>query len=200
MPNNELSYKDYPDGTRAYFRDDVARGGGLSDITDKVDVQEISISSPGTGTAMEKATNVITSVLNNITLKRPYTIVNVIYDGIYRGQMNISAVASTYSYSIGTYMSYYTDFIFKFINANGTITVNQLFEYDINTISAPIIESRTTVDLPIRLYETGDEDYKGIVIYDKNNQERYRLLFTGGHLKFTSKNASGTTIVDTTLA
>ena len=27
MPNNELSYKDYPDGTRAYFRDDVARGG-----------------------------------------------------------------------------------------------------------------------------------------------------------------------------
>ena len=26
MPNNELSYKDYPDGTRAYFRDDVARG------------------------------------------------------------------------------------------------------------------------------------------------------------------------------
>ena len=28
MPN-ELSYKDYPDGTRAYFRDDVARGGSL---------------------------------------------------------------------------------------------------------------------------------------------------------------------------
>ena len=26
MPN-ELSYKDFPDGTRAYFRDDVARGG-----------------------------------------------------------------------------------------------------------------------------------------------------------------------------
>ena len=31
MPN-ELSDKDYPDGTRAYFRDDVARGGGLSDL------------------------------------------------------------------------------------------------------------------------------------------------------------------------
>ena len=29
MPNNELSYKDYPDGTRAYFRDDVARGGSI---------------------------------------------------------------------------------------------------------------------------------------------------------------------------
>ena len=25
MPNNELSYKDYPDGTKAYFRDDTAR-------------------------------------------------------------------------------------------------------------------------------------------------------------------------------
>lgn len=32
MPNNELSYKDYPDGTRAYFRDDTARGG-VADLT-----------------------------------------------------------------------------------------------------------------------------------------------------------------------
>lgn len=30
MPN-EISYKDYPDGTRAYFRDDTARGG-VADI------------------------------------------------------------------------------------------------------------------------------------------------------------------------
>lgn len=51
-------------------------------------------------------------------------------------------------------------------------------------------------DKPIRMYETGDEDYKSICIYDKNNVERYVLLFSGGHLRFTSKNASGTTIVN----
>ena len=68
-----------------------------------------------------------------------------------------------------------------------------------NTLSAPVFESHTALDDVMKFYETGSDDYKAIRIYDKNNVTRYSLIFTGGHLKFTSNNASGTTIVDTTI-
>ena len=48
--------------------------------------------------------------------------------------------------------------------------------------------------------ETGNDDYKAMIVNDKDGNERYRLYFTGGHVKFLSKAADGTTIVDTTLA
>lgn len=68
-----------------------------------------------------------------------------------------------------------------------------------NTLSAPVFESHTALDDVMKFYETGNDDYKAIRVYDKNNVNRYSLIFTGGHLKFTSKDASGTTIVDTTI-
>ena len=62
-----------------------------------------------------------------------------------------------------------------------------------------MFESHTALDDVMKFYETGSDDYKAIRIYDKNNVNRYSLIFTGGHLKFVSKNASGATIVDTTI-
>lgn len=64
-------------------------------------------------------------------------------------------------------------------------------------VSSPILEMHGPDDKPIRIYETGDENYKCICcVYDKNNVERYNLRFSGGHLIFTAKDANGTVIVD----
>ena len=51
-----------------------------------------------------------------------------------------------------------------------------------------------TEDKPIQIQEAGDDDYKGIAVYDKNNVERYLLVFTGGNLRLVVKDASGTEI------
>lgn len=51
-----------------------------------------------------------------------------------------------------------------------------------------------TEDKPIQIREAGDDDYKGIAVYDKNNVERYLLVFTGGNLRLVVKDASGTEI------
>ena len=67
-------------------------------------------------------------------------------------------------------------------------------------ITSEVFESNSPADIAIVLNETGNDDYKGMVVNDKNGNERYRLYFTGGHVKFLSKAADGTTIVDTTLA
>lgn len=67
-------------------------------------------------------------------------------------------------------------------------------------VSADVFESNSAADLVIILNETGNDDYKGMIVKDKDGNERYRLYFTGGHIKFLSKAADGTTIVDTTLA
>ena len=67
-------------------------------------------------------------------------------------------------------------------------------------LTTDVFESNSSVDIVIVLNETGNDDYKGIVVNDKNGNERYKLYFTGGHLKFLSKAADGTTIVDTIIA
>lgn len=67
-------------------------------------------------------------------------------------------------------------------------------------LTAEVFESNSPADFVIKLNETGDDDYKGMIVNDKGGNERYRLYFTGGHVKFLSKAADGTTIVDTTLA
>jgi len=67
-------------------------------------------------------------------------------------------------------------------------------------LTAEVFESNSVSDIVIILNETGNDDYKGMIVKDKNGNERYRLYFTGGHVKFLSKAADGTTIVDTTLA
>ena len=51
-------------------------------------------------------------------------------------------------------------------------------------------------DIPIRIQETGDEDYKCIRLTDKNNTTRYELYFSSGHLKFRSWDSTGKVIVD----
>ena len=55
-------------------------------------------------------------------------------------------------------------------------------------------------DYPIVLKETGTEDLKGIVIYDKNNVCRYKLGFISGHLQFHSYNSNGTETVSAQIA
>ena len=46
------------------------------------------------------------------------------------------------------------------------------------------------------MQETGNEDVKGLQIYDKNERLRYTLRFVGGKLHFTSYNSSGSVITD----
>ena len=67
-------------------------------------------------------------------------------------------------------------------------------------LTSEVFESNSPVDIALVFNETGNDDYKGMIVKDKDGNERYRLYFTGGHLKFLSKAADGTTIVDTTLA
>ena len=57
-----------------------------------------------------------------------------------------------------------------------------------------------TDDKPIQIYETGDEDYKIIAIYDKYLKNRYQLVFSNGKLTFRSYTANGETITDKVLA
>lgn len=67
-------------------------------------------------------------------------------------------------------------------------------------IAGEVLTLSGTQDNALVFNETGNDDYKGMIVNDKDGNERYRLYFTGGHIKFLSKAADGTTIVDTTLA
>ena len=71
---------------------------------------------------------------------------------------------------------------------------------DASSLASTSLTLTGVLDIPLIFRETGNDDYKGVSVYDKDNVERYRLFFVGGHLKFVSKAADGTTIVDTTIA
>ena len=126
MPN-ELSEKVYPDGTVVKLRDDTAREQ-ISAITNLIDVQEVSVAYPSSGTPIQKAQAIATAVYNAITIKRPFTIVNINSDGVYRAEMLISAVTASFSYSQAIFMGYYTDKIYRIEYSNGTVSIKQLAE------------------------------------------------------------------------
>lgn len=67
-------------------------------------------------------------------------------------------------------------------------------------LAGEVLTLSGTQDDALVFKETGTDDYKGMSFYDKDNNLRYKLYMTGGHLKFLSKAADGTTIVDTTIA
>lgn len=65
-----------------------------------------------------------------------------------------------------------------------------------NSITTQLLKISSVYDFPLAIYETGNEDTKGIRLFDANNQMRYELKFTGGHLRFSSWDASGNYIVN----
>ena len=65
-----------------------------------------------------------------------------------------------------------------------------------NVVKTKIVELKGTFDFPLVFVETGNEDYKGIMVKDANDQNRYTLVFKGGHLYFSSRDASGNPIVN----
>ena len=74
------------------------------------------------------------------------------------------------------------------------LPVDEAVKYNKNinsatTLHALILESE--YDSPLILKESGNEDFKGIKITDKNNTTRYYLRFSGGHVDLISYNASG---------
>lgn len=62
-------------------------------------------------------------------------------------------------------------------------------------LHASALDATSTTDYPIVMRESGDEDYKGILIKDKNNNNRYILKFSQGHLTFGSWDSTGAPIV-----
>lgn len=65
-----------------------------------------------------------------------------------------------------------------------------------NVLHGSVLNLQGIHDKAIIIKETGNEDYKMIVIKDANDVERYSLRFSGGHLDFTSRDASGNIIVN----
>ncbi len=80
--------------------------------------------------------------------------------------------------------------------------INRYDAYNVLS-SSPVISDRITIkstnDNPIIIKETENEDYKCIRFVDRNDRQRYLLLFAEGHLKLKSYDANGTIIVDKTL-
>ena len=67
-----------------------------------------------------------------------------------------------------------------------------------NYVKTQVVELQGGHDYPLVIIETGNEDFKGIMVKDANNQNRYALKFSGGHLNFSSWDASGNPIVNNT--
>ena len=90
-------------------------------------MQSVNVAYPGSGTDTEKVKSIATGVYSAITLKRHFTVVNVNDEnGNYRGEMVISELSS--NYSVGLYLGYYTNVLFRVKNVGGTITVARVAE------------------------------------------------------------------------
>ena len=70
----------------------------------------------------------------------------------------------------------------------------------VNNLSAHSIALIGESDVPILIKGTGNEDYKRIIIRDKNDAGRYLLIFSGGKLKFISYDSNGSLITEKYLA
>jgi hypothetical protein len=115
-------------GTKTYVDSAVSQlNDEIDAITNLIDVQSVNVAYPGSGTDTEKVKSIVTGVYSAITLKRHFTIVNVNDEnGNYRGEMVISELSS--NYSVGLYLGYYTNLLFRVKNTGGTITVARIAE------------------------------------------------------------------------
>ena len=68
------------------------------------------------------------------------------------------------------------------------------------TTTFPSVTIESGMDFPLIFNETGNDDYKGIHVYDKNSQLRYELLFANGDLRFISYDSNGTQIKNVVLS
>ena len=92
-----------------------------------MDIKEVTVDWPSSGTVTERATNVITQIITNTTFTKQFTIIDIRQNNTEAtklGQILYSAVSITYG--MGLYFSYYTDNFYKFKNAGGTISVSQM--------------------------------------------------------------------------
>jgi hypothetical protein len=103
----------------------------VSDITDGMDIIIATVTWPSSGTYIQRVTNVITQIISGMSFTKPFNVVDIKdNNNVFRAQILYQAVSggSGGSYGIGLYFSYYQDYIYKFVNVNGTITVKQLSE------------------------------------------------------------------------
>ena len=125
MPN-ELSEKVYPDGTVVKLRDDTAREQ-IAGITDGMDIKIAAVTWPSSGTPIQRATDIITQIISGMSFTKPFNVIDIKSDNMFRAQI-LYQVVSGGSYGMGLYFSYYQDYVYRFVNTNGTITVKQLAE------------------------------------------------------------------------
>ncbi len=72
--------------------------------------------------------------------------------------------------------------------------------YNGGAIQAVGIRLSGTGDYPLIFKETGNDDVKGLQVYDNNDTLRYILRFNYGKLTFISYNSSGVEITNKDLA
>ena len=145
MPDFEMPYFIDGGGNKGYFKDSTARDG-LSDITDKMDIKEVAVNWPSSGTVTERATNVITQIITNTTFTKQFTIIDIRQNNAEAtklGQILYSAVSAA-NYGMGLYFSYYTTNFYKFSNAAGTITVSQMTDDVSLTATLSVLDNLCT--------------------------------------------------------